>query len=110
MAKKSTDSDKPTPKPKKKPAAKPTTRRSRVKSVPVTPDASVRHVTPADIALRAYGIYEERQKLGIPGDSASDWAEAERQLQLEAVAAQEGKHHFHFHWPFHLKRDTPTEE
>jgi hypothetical protein len=33
-----------------------------------------------DIALRAYFIAEKRQQLGLPGDSMSDWVEAERQL------------------------------
>ena len=33
-----------------------------------------------DIAFRAYLIGEKRQQLGIPGDSLSDWVEAERQM------------------------------
>ena len=33
-----------------------------------------------DIAFRAYLIGEKRQQLGLPGDSLSDWVEAERQL------------------------------
>ena len=33
-----------------------------------------------DIAFRAYLIAEKRQQLGLPGDSLSDWVEAERQL------------------------------
>ena len=39
--------------------------------------ASVRH---EDIAFRAYLIAEKRRQLGLPGDSLSDWVEAERQL------------------------------
>lgn len=35
------------------------------------------------IALRAYFIAERRQKMGWPGDSTSDWVEAERQLKAE---------------------------
>ena len=46
-------------------------------------------ITPADIALRAYFIAEKRQKLGLPGDSTSDWVEAERQLKAEASAKTE---------------------
>lgn len=38
-----------------------------------------------DIALRAYFIGERRQKMGWPGDSAVDWADAERQLRAEAL-------------------------
>ncbi len=33
-----------------------------------------------DVAFRAYLIGEKRQQLGQPGDSLSDWVEAERQL------------------------------
>lgn len=36
-----------------------------------------------DVALRAYYIAEERQRAGRPGDSHSDWIEAERQLRKE---------------------------
>lgn len=36
------------------------------------------------IALRAYFIGETRMRTGQPGDSLSDWIEAERQLILEA--------------------------
>jgi len=38
-----------------------------------------------DIALRAYYIAERRAALGWPGDSTSDWIEAERQLREEAL-------------------------
>jgi len=36
-----------------------------------------------DVAFRAYLIGEKRQQLGLPGDSLSDWVEAERQLLSE---------------------------
>jgi hypothetical protein len=36
-----------------------------------------------DIALRAYFIAEDRSRKGLPGDSHSDWLEAERQLRVE---------------------------
>jgi hypothetical protein len=43
-------------------------------------------VIPHDqIALRAYFIAERRQKLGWPGDSATDWADAVSQLRAEAL-------------------------
>jgi hypothetical protein len=38
-----------------------------------------------DIALRAYFISERRQQMGWPGDSATDWADAEAQLRAEAL-------------------------
>ena len=71
---------------KKPAAAKTPAARTRVKASPVTKTASAPQVTPADIALRAYFIAEKRQKLGIPGDSTSDWVAAERQLKAEAAA------------------------
>ena len=36
-----------------------------------------------DVALRAYYIGENRQKYGLPGNSSTDWIEAERQLNAE---------------------------
>ena len=36
-----------------------------------------------DVALRAYYIAEKRVTAGLPGDSHSDWIEAERQLRKE---------------------------
>lgn len=38
-----------------------------------------------DIALRAYYIGERRQKMGWPGDSETDWADAVSQLRAEAL-------------------------
>ncbi|MDD5350335.1 MAG: DUF2934 domain-containing protein [Chthoniobacteraceae bacterium] len=70
----------------KKPAKAPAAR-VQVKAAPVTKSAAPK-VTPADIALRAYFIAEKRQKLGLPGDSTSDWVEAERQLKAEAAKAK----------------------
>ena len=72
------------PKPAKTPAP-----RTRVKATAVTKPAA--SITPADIALRAYFIAEKRQKLGLRGDSTSDWVEAERQLHAEAAAPKAKK-------------------
>jgi len=36
-----------------------------------------------DIALRAYFIAEHRQRHGLPGNSHSDWIQAEKQLRAE---------------------------
>ncbi len=38
------------------------------------------------VALRAYYVSEKRQREGLPGNTDSDWIEAERQLKLEASA------------------------
>lgn len=38
-----------------------------------------------DISLRAYYIGERRQKMGWPGDSGTDWADAVSQLRAEAI-------------------------
>ncbi len=39
--------------------------------------------TDAEIRMRAYFIAERRHRLGLPGDSNSDWLEAKRQLISE---------------------------
>lgn len=48
-----------------------------------TQGASQAEITTELIALRAYFIAEKREQAGIPGDSLSDWLEAERQLVAE---------------------------
>ncbi len=73
--------------PKAPKAAAPKVVTSGLRAEPVTKPAAA-SVTEADVALRAYYIAEKRQKLGIPGDSTSDWVEAERQLKAEAAAAK----------------------
>jgi hypothetical protein len=40
--------------------------------------------TNEEIQLRAYFISERRHRLGLPGDTSSDWLEARRQLVAEA--------------------------
>lgn len=50
------------------------------KKVTAPAPAPIRH---EDIAFRAYLIGEKRQQQGLPGDSTSDWVEAERQLICE---------------------------
>lgn len=42
-------------------------------------------VSDDDLRLRAYFIAEHRAQSGFPGDSASDWLEARRQLLEEAA-------------------------
>jgi hypothetical protein len=38
-------------------------------------------VTMEDIALKAYYLAERRINSGLPGDSESDWLQAERELR-----------------------------
>lgn len=53
-----------------------------VETSPVAPNSV--EVSNDDIALRAYYIGERRRAMGWPGDSTSDWVEAELQLRTEA--------------------------
>lgn len=88
-----TSSRKPAPAPVEKPAppakavktAKPATvkaLKSAVKSK--TPKASPPlEISTEVIALRAYFLGEARQTEGLPGNSTTDWLEAERQLRAE---------------------------
>ena len=41
-------------------------------------------LSPDDVALRAYFIAEKRTARGLPGDSHSDWLDAERQVLAES--------------------------
>ena len=38
-------------------------------------------VTKEEIALKAYYLAERRKNFGLPGDSESDWLQAERELR-----------------------------
>jgi hypothetical protein len=48
------------------------------------PASSAPHIPREDIQLRAYFISERRQTMGWPGNSSTDWIEAESQLVAEA--------------------------
>ncbi|MBN1525187.1 MAG: DUF2934 domain-containing protein [Spirochaetales bacterium] len=48
----------------------------REKKVPL----AKKHAT-TNVALRAYEIYLERKKNGIPGSSESDWMRAEKEIR-----------------------------
>jgi hypothetical protein len=65
----------------KKPAAKPIKIATSAPAVASEPEIEI---SADDISLRAYFIAERRQAMGWPGDSTSDWVEAERQLKAEA--------------------------
>lgn len=60
--------------------------KARAKSTKVTKVTSVT-ITTEDIALRAYFIAERRNAMGWPGDSDTDWLEAEAQLRAEQSEA-----------------------
>ncbi len=64
------------------PAAEPAAKAPKTTKKKIVAQAPppIRH---EDIAFRAYLIGEKRQQLGQPGDSLSDWVEAERQLVSE---------------------------
>lgn len=66
-----------------KPAAKATPKPAAAKpKKTIAPEPAI---SLDDISLRAYFISERRQAMGWPGDSTSDWIEAERQLKAEAA-------------------------
>ena len=44
------------------------------------------HPSDEEIRMRAYFIAERRMNLALPGDPATDWLEAQRQLLEEAEA------------------------
>ncbi len=77
--------------PKTRGTAKPTATPRTASSTPAAPaakavlptkkkPAKAATIRQEDIAFRAYLLGEKRQQLGLPGDSLSDWVEAERQL------------------------------
>ena len=48
------------------------------------PEMEIPHIPREEIQLRAYFISERRQTMGWPGNSSTDWIEAESQLVAEA--------------------------
>ena len=66
----------------KKPASKSTATPKTTTTPP--PASSDLHIPREDIQLRAYFISERRQTMGWPGNSSTDWIEAESQLVAEA--------------------------
>ncbi len=62
-------------------------RAKAVKSTnPAPPKAKAIVVTTEEISLRAYFIAERREAMGWPGDSDTDWIEAEKQVRAEKSA------------------------
>lgn len=53
------------------------------------PESPIREMKPTaeDIRKKAYELYQARAKAGRPGDSTTDWLEAERQLRTSAGPA-----------------------
>jgi len=74
---------------KAKPAAKKAS--SSKKALPVSPSNITATITIEEISMRAYFIAERRQAMGWPGDSDSDWVEAERQLKAETALKSKGQ-------------------
>jgi hypothetical protein len=70
------------PKPKKAAASKTTTAKATAKKGTASAE-KVAKITIEQIQLRAYFIAERRKNQGIAGDEASDWIQAERELQSE---------------------------
>jgi hypothetical protein len=66
----------------KKPASKSISTPKTTTTPP--PASSAPHIPREDIQLRAYFISERRQTMGWPGNSSTDWIEAESQLVAEA--------------------------
>jgi len=59
-----------------------------VKSTKPTPSkAPAIVVTTEEISLRAYFIAERREAMGWPGNSDTDWIEAEKQVRTEKSAS-----------------------
>ena len=71
---------------RKKRTLKATTSKSKV-SASFTPKSPVAEpiIPHEEVSLRAYFIGERRQKMGWPGDSATDWLDAVAQLKAEAL-------------------------
>ncbi len=68
---------------KSKPKAGPVKKKAAQPKKIAEPKASIIFTTD-EISLRAYFIAERRQAMGWPGDSDTDWVEAEKQLKAEA--------------------------
>jgi DUF2934 family protein len=69
---------------RKKPGPRDKIETTHGRKVPVPPEAGG-SVEPSEeqIRLRAYFISERRRRFALPGDAASDWLEARRQLLSE---------------------------
>jgi hypothetical protein len=44
-------------------------------------------ISEEDVRFRAYEIYQQRTGRGVPGDQASDWLQAERELVEQALTS-----------------------
>lgn len=73
----------PVTKAKKSPTKAAATEKAIASPAP-TPVQAAPVISTEDIQLRAYYISERRQNMGWPGNSSTDWIEAEAQLVAEA--------------------------
>lgn len=67
-----------------KPKKAPSEATAEVKSVAAAQVLQELVISPDEIKLRAYYISERRETMGWPGNSSTDWIEAESQLVAEA--------------------------
>ena len=67
----------------KKPSVAKKKKAANTGQVQKTKSAALLEPTDAEIRMRAYFIGERRHRLGLKGDSNSDWLEAKRQLVSE---------------------------
>jgi hypothetical protein len=65
------------------------------KATPVRSSASVKPdpaqrlpIAEEHLGFAAYGVFQARLRAGLPGDSMSDWLQAERQLSARQTTAQ----------------------
>jgi hypothetical protein len=67
---------------------KKTTTASKAKPIPAPappkPEPTLADIPHHEVEVRAYLISERRQAMGWPGDSSTDWSDAESQLLAEA--------------------------
>jgi hypothetical protein len=54
--------------------------KSSTKPMPVTVESDWSPLSEDRVRFRAYLLFQERQRAGIPGDPASDWFRAQREL------------------------------
>lgn len=60
--------------------------------LPLKPEPTLADIPRHEIEVRAYLISERRQAMGWPGDTATDWSDAESQLLAEARRRQRLSH------------------
>ncbi len=62
------------------------------KSMPLSAVTGRDSVSEERIRFRAYLLFEERQRAGMPGDSVSDWLHARRELNQATRPVEQTRH------------------